>query len=107
MRKSRRIILVFGMVLMLIIGAPISVIAGGTPNGQPFQEIWEELEDIHMAVESRLIEKVGYMPPLTYQPASEIDPEYDSFFTLARGFFLSVFNTGEFKTQNANVAINH
>ena len=38
--------IVYGMVLMLMAMVPISAIAGATPNGQPFLEIWEELEDL-------------------------------------------------------------
>lgn len=46
MKKFRYKLLVYGMALMLTVMVPISATAGGTPNGQPFQEIWEELEDL-------------------------------------------------------------
>ena len=45
MRKLKRIVLVCGMVLLLIVGAPISALAGEKPSGKPFETIWEELEE--------------------------------------------------------------
>ncbi len=51
MRKLRPKWLVYGMVLMLIAVFPISAIAGATPSGEPFEEIWEELADLQQHID--------------------------------------------------------
>jgi hypothetical protein len=46
MSKYNRIAIVCGMVLLVIVGSPVSAMAGNghKPNGKPFQAIWDELE---------------------------------------------------------------
>ncbi len=39
------------MVLLLIVGTPITAFAGEIPEGKPFQAIWEELEDHQIQID--------------------------------------------------------
>jgi hypothetical protein len=51
MKKIRRFIFLYSIVLLLIVGTPISVFAGDKPSGKPFEAIWDELENLQMQID--------------------------------------------------------
>jgi chaperonin cofactor prefoldin len=51
MKKFRRLFFVYAIVLLLIVGAPISVFAGDKPSGKPFEAIWDELEKLQIQID--------------------------------------------------------
>ncbi len=65
-------LLVFGMVLMLMAMAPISATAGATPNGQPFLEIWEELEELQEQIDNQTADIDDLQAQLDAETAARI-----------------------------------
>jgi hypothetical protein len=51
--------LVLGTVLLLIAVIPTGVLAAGTPNGQPFQEIWAEMENHQVQIEAETAARIA------------------------------------------------
>jgi hypothetical protein len=79
MSKYNRIAIVCGMVLLVIVGTPITAFAGEKPNGKPFEEIREELDDIQNQID--MLEPIpgpqGPMGPMG--PKGDPGPPGDSF----------------------------